>query len=337
MRKIWSMLFAIILTCILFFALLDIKVMKSETLKENDFIYSMNGDKTISIVSYLGKDKIIYVPSKIKERKVTSILRGAFSDLNEIRAVYIPESIEKIGENLFNEYNDLILYGTKSSATYRYAINNKINFIAVNEFKINNLSTSLDSPQIAGNIIELNSNVSGGMGSLEYQYKIYKNAKLMWENKSDNNKVKWLPLEPGYYKIHLIVKDKCNSSIEKIINYEIKDEINIINFAPSLQSPQAVDTLIAIKSDAINVCGKAKYKYIFIKDGIIDFIRDYSEDNIVLWHPKEAGKYDITVVVCDEENCKCEKTISYNIEKLIEINDIEFNKAAQEKLDQWLK
>ena len=100
MRKIWSMLIIIILTCILFFTLSDIKVLKSETLKENDFIYTINSDKTISIVSYLGKDKIIYVPSEIKERKVASILSGAFSNLNEIRAVYIPESIEKIGENL---------------------------------------------------------------------------------------------------------------------------------------------------------------------------------------------------------------------------------------------
>ena len=58
------------------------------------------------IIGYIGDDDIVIIPSKIGENEVKGIRTGAFKD-SKVRAVFVPDSVESIGQGAFEGCDDL--------------------------------------------------------------------------------------------------------------------------------------------------------------------------------------------------------------------------------------
>ncbi|MEX1308741.1 MAG: leucine-rich repeat protein, partial [Eubacteriales bacterium] len=67
-----------------------------------DYVYSDNGDDTVTITDYLGNDVNVAVPFIIDGMMVTGIGEGAFSGKTFIQTVQLPNMVDKIEDLAFN-------------------------------------------------------------------------------------------------------------------------------------------------------------------------------------------------------------------------------------------
>ena len=75
-------------------------------IQESDgFEYTVTGDEA-TITGYTGSAKNIVIPSELDGKKVTAIADKAFEGYANMRYVYIPKSIQAIGENAFSQAFD---------------------------------------------------------------------------------------------------------------------------------------------------------------------------------------------------------------------------------------
>lgn len=333
MRKTKGIFIGLIVFLICILGFLYISYIKDTTLKYESFQYEINKDNTISIIKFSGDNKEIFVPNKIKDIEVTEIKENAFSNCSNIKSIYIPENIIRMDKNLFEEFKDIIIYGYEDSYSYDYALENKISFILSKEIVIREFTTDCHSPQLNGNKINLKGNATGGMGDLEYSYEVSKNGLLIWEYDCGNNKkAEWVPIVAGNYDISLIVRDKCNNIMKSSYKFKIKEGMNIVDFRTALDSPQPLNRLITIEASTINSKGLVKYKYVVKKNGVVTWIRDYSEDRKAIWSPKEEGDYTIEVTAVDENKEYCRKSIEFTVKDVIFIDSIKTNKESPQKI-----
>ena len=66
-----------------------------------DYIYKELKDETVEITGYLGKDKILTIPSELAEKKVSGIGNGAFANMSDLTSVTIQKGIKSIGDSAF--------------------------------------------------------------------------------------------------------------------------------------------------------------------------------------------------------------------------------------------
>lgn len=71
--------------------------------EDTDFRYEIQDDGTVMITRYRGEAKDCIIPEEIDGKKVTSISRGAFARLNDLKSVLIPFGVVSIGESAFFE------------------------------------------------------------------------------------------------------------------------------------------------------------------------------------------------------------------------------------------
>lgn len=72
-----------------------------------DYKYKNNGDGTVSITGYTGKDAYISLPSYIDDLPVTTIADGAFQKNATLTRVIIPDTVKHIGTYAFLECSSL--------------------------------------------------------------------------------------------------------------------------------------------------------------------------------------------------------------------------------------
>ena len=84
------------------------------------------------IIKYpAGKEETGYIiPSS-----VTTIRTCAFEDCNSLRSVEIPSSVEEIGVEVFKGCSNLVIYCEVGSEAQTYATNNKIIYMAIEEYE----------------------------------------------------------------------------------------------------------------------------------------------------------------------------------------------------------
>lgn len=66
-----------------------------------DFTYEINDQNEVTITGYIGKHKVCSIPNSINEMPVTAIGDNAFYMNRNIKKVYIPDSVKRIGVNAF--------------------------------------------------------------------------------------------------------------------------------------------------------------------------------------------------------------------------------------------
>lgn len=86
----------------------DVETGEQETVTEpdstkqcGDYCYETRLDDTVEITAYMGDETVIYIPSYIEDKKVTTICPGAFKDNGTVQRIYIPQGVEEIMEEAF--------------------------------------------------------------------------------------------------------------------------------------------------------------------------------------------------------------------------------------------
>ncbi len=82
-----------------------------------DFEYTVLDDGTVEIRKYNGSDTDVNIPSKIDEKKVTSIGDNAFWGWGRLTSITIPDSITSIGESAFQNCKSLTSITIPDSVT----------------------------------------------------------------------------------------------------------------------------------------------------------------------------------------------------------------------------
>ena len=83
--------------------------------------------------------------------------------------------------------------------------------IAENTVKVNEVTASKESPQVAGTSIDLTAKAEGE-GTLSYKYEV--NSEVVREF-STSNKFTWVPTEEGEYTVKVTVKDSNGNTASK--------------------------------------------------------------------------------------------------------------------------
>lgn len=77
------------------------RFMASEIFVSGSYSYVILEDNTIEITAYNGNETTVELPSDIEGRKVVSIGNTAFQN-SQIESLYIPDTVERIGESSFH-------------------------------------------------------------------------------------------------------------------------------------------------------------------------------------------------------------------------------------------
>ena len=72
------------------------------TIYDNDIVYEIKDDNTLSVYTYLGEDSYVNIPSEVAGKTVISINSGAFWGNWDLENIVIPESVTKIGGGAFS-------------------------------------------------------------------------------------------------------------------------------------------------------------------------------------------------------------------------------------------
>lgn len=170
-------------------------------------------------------------------------------------------------------------------------------------------------------------------------YKIYKNGKsVCLQDYSTKNEVSYVEEQKGEYRILCLVKTVLSDKEyddRAILVYNVKPykDIKINSFVADLNSPQATETNIRFTS-AIEGGNKLLYRY-KVK-GPIEVDTDYVESSEFIWNPKEAGEYEIILLVKNfdydgeyEDTSKIAFTIEKRGKKPIKILDVVVDKEKR--------
>ena len=186
-------------------------------------------------------------------------------------------------------------------------------FVINNAITINDFKTSSVSPQLIGTAIKLEGTAVGN-GSVQYSYEVEKNnVKTVLIAYSTANNVVWTPKEAGTYKLRMLVKDALGKTSVKEISYVVIKPLVADTVKVSQTVPQFIGSAITLTASATGN-GVLQYKFEATKNGVKTIIKDYSTSNSIVWTPKEAGTYLITLSVKDETGKIVTNNINYVIE-----------------------
>lgn len=172
------------------------------------------------------------------------------------------------------------------------------------KISINNFSSELSSPQLCGNVIKMNSIVTGGK-NLIYRY-IVEGPIAIDSGYIMENSFQWRPEAEGEYKIILNVKDISYEG-----DYEDKSEI-LFKIDRRSERPVKIINILTnktrgcIKGEPINLKVKAeggaalKYCFIVYKDDVEKERSKYGTSNWVNFTPEESGEYKVEVRIKDQ-------------------------------------
>ena len=106
------------------------KTVSDKTYK--DFTYSIYYDQNspccaIKYHNPMGKTDVV-IPSKIDDVTVTTIVNESFLTSGGVKTVTIPDTVNKIGENVFPNSQNFLIRAKKTSYAYQYATAHHIKF-----------------------------------------------------------------------------------------------------------------------------------------------------------------------------------------------------------------
>lgn len=173
---------------------------------------------------------------------------------------------------------------------------------------INSLVTDLPSGQSVKTPITLTADVSGGTEPYQYSffYQLGSGSKtqIVEDAASKNdNKIIFIPIEKGTYKLYVEVKDADpNSSVvtKMITSYKVIPELVGKSLTANKASGQNINTII--KLTATGTGGKAPYEYEFsykLGASAPVVFRDYSKTRTADFVPSDAGEYTLSVNIKD--------------------------------------
>lgn len=189
----------------------------------------------------------------------------------------------------------------------RAAINYEIE--PYEKIEINNFKTDVESPQLAGSVVNLISDVKGGR-QLVYRYLI-EGTNAIDTGFIREDSYAWNTRVEGKYKITLFVKD---ISFEG--EYEDKRELNFVLDRKS-DKPARIKNIVKTNNSKEELVGRPinfkvlaeggteiKYAFIVYKDNVETERIEYGNTNWVNFIPEEAGDYILEIRVKDKYSIK---------------------------------
>lgn len=241
----------------------------------------------------------------------------------------VPVTTEIIGKELIIKPNSALNYGRsyKVSLPIGAVISDQIPNSSGNVFKISergilnfktklpdpvkiqNVLTSVNSPQPNGKSITVIADASGGM-TKEYQF--WLNDGTGWivtQPYSINNQWTWLPITAGTYKISVYVKDKLSGKIVddyKVITYQIINEISSLKITglSATTNTAKINQPIKITTDVTGGGIDPLYQFWVDNGSGWKVVQSYSNKSHLDWTPSIPGSYRISVYVRDRSSSK---------------------------------
>lgn len=170
--------------------------------------------------------------------------------------------------------------------------------------------------------ITISPKVSGNAQGLQYKFVWMKDNWAKWDviqTFSSENQAVFVPEELGKYTIYVDIKDQEGNVTSKNISYNVRNCIwNYDAVAANVPSPQEINlNSVAISAITSGDTDGLQYKFVWMKDNWKTWgvIQNFSEENVVEWHPRETGKYTIYVDVRDLDEKTLTKSLAYEITK----------------------
>ena len=184
--------------------------------------------------------------------------------------------------------------------------------IAENTVKVNEVTASKESPQVAGTSIDLTAKAEGE-GTLSYKYEV--NSEVVREFFT-SNKFTWVPTEEGEYTVKVTVKDSNGKTASKSLNYTITEKTTVSLEIKDIKVDQETGTVGSPVKITTTVEGEGEILYSVsvheIKEGWKTIDKN-STSNTTQWTPSKAGRYKIWVDTKDSNNNKVSKCIEYTV------------------------
>ena len=161
----------------------------------------------------------------------------------------------------------------------------------------------------AGEKITWTAAASGGSGTLQYYFILYKDGvKIKTRSYSTTKTFSYTPEEAGSYKVKVYVKDSAGTKVSKT-----SAAVTVTLGPPAILSVKAGKTSSAVgekltwTAKAVGSEQPLKYYFILYKDGVKIKTRAYSTTNTFSYTLTEAGTYKVRVYVKDTADNKVNK------------------------------
>lgn len=225
---------------------------------------------------------------------------------------------------LTGSYNICVdVFDGTNTATYKISGYKVLQGLAVKSFKTDKLSGVN-----IGTTVKLTAAATGGKSPYSYEFYYYYQDETTPQTikaYSTSKTVNFIPQQPGFYSLHVRVKDAtgrvCTEDYEgSILDFEVVDHPVVKSFTANLPSGQYVETPIELTAAVVG--GKTPYTYTFsyqLNGGAVTPIE--STDNKAVFTPTLSGTYTFIVTVQDDNGSpqaksKIEKYMVYAVPSL---------------------
>ena len=163
----------------------------------------------------------------------------------------------------------------------------------------------------AGEKITWTATASGGTGTLQYYFILYKDGtKLKTRSYSTTKTFSYTPTEAGTYKVRVYVKDSADNKVNKLSSaVEVTSGTSALAISGVKANKTSVSAgeKITWTATASGGTGTLKYYFILYKDGTKLTTRAYSTASTFSYTLTEAGTYRVRVYVKDTADNKVNK------------------------------
>lgn len=237
-----------------------------------------------------------------------------FGNCAQLQRVSIPKSVTTMeGYGMFKDSSLVDLYGESPSVAKDYAVeaNPEIVFNVIELLTVDDFQVSPASEIGVGNPVTLTATVSGGTGTIKYDFfwdlVSYDGTESTGSIAMDTtlSAVSFTPNAAGTYTFYVRVTDSsAKTALKAVSNFRLTNEPVIAEngFKASKASPQYYDSEILLTVDTVASTGSGTLNYrFFYTSGEVTQELGNSSTPQATFKPTEPGLYNLYVVVTDQQ------------------------------------
>jgi hypothetical protein len=179
--------------------------------------------------------------------------------------------------------------------------------------RIESLTPDVPSPEVQKSTITWKTVSDGGYGALNYEFFLMKEGEdAASVQKGTSNIWEWTADIVGTYRVKVVVTDENNNVSESdwSKNYEIYPPLIAQKPEPDLATPQMTGTDIVWTTSAEGGYRKLNYEFVIRDAEGVETSSQPGPGDQWTWVPEKAGKYQVKVVVTDEDQNRIESVWS---------------------------
>jgi hypothetical protein len=167
---------------------------------------------------------------------------------------------------------------------------------------VSSLAPDKPSPQAAEMAtVRWNAQAAGGVGGRTFEFRIHDGKEEKPAQKGLSPVWEWKPLEPGSYRVKVVVRDSIGNAVASgwSKEYGIAPKLVVSSITADKASPQAAEMVtVRWKAEAAGGIGERSFEF-RIFDGKSEKAAQRGPSGIWHWSPGEPGSYRVKAVVRD--------------------------------------